>query len=241
MMADTPVDPDILQRLKTIIRRDLKLGPQARVDDDMPFFASEADLDSLDILLLVTSVEKEFGIRIPSAEVGRSVFESPLSLARYIQHRRAATGPASPASPAPAEASLLDRLPHREPFRFVTRVTRVESGQSAEGAWSVSGDEAFFAGHFPGRPIVPGVLITEALAQLAGLAAASQDARSTHGSLVYVDVRFEKPVIPPADILLSARLTREMGAIRQFDVAARAGEKIVARGTLALHLEQRPA
>ncbi len=70
-MAAPAVDPKILEHLKVILRRDLKLGPTARIADDMPFFGGDVDMDSLDILLLVTSLEKEFGIKVPNAAVGR--------------------------------------------------------------------------------------------------------------------------------------------------------------------------
>ncbi|HEV3367151.1 MAG TPA: 3-hydroxyacyl-ACP dehydratase FabZ [Acidimicrobiales bacterium] len=63
-----------------------------------------------------------------------------------------------------------DYLPHRHPFLFVTELSSVEPGQSASGSWQLTGDEAFFAGHFPGRPTLPGVLMVEALAQLGGVA-----------------------------------------------------------------------
>jgi 3-hydroxyacyl-[acyl-carrier-protein] dehydratase len=61
-------------------------------------------------------------------------------------------------------------LPHREPFLFVTAVEEVVAGERARATWALTGDEAFFAGHFPGRPTLPGVLMVEALAQVGALA-----------------------------------------------------------------------
>ncbi len=69
------------------------------------------------------------------------------------------------AFPAPAEV-----LPHRPPFLFVDRLIALEPGVSAVGTWSLTGDEWFFPGHFPGRPTLPGVLMCEAIAQVGALA-----------------------------------------------------------------------
>lgn len=67
--------------------------------------------------------------------------------------------------PSPSEV-----LPHRPPFLFVDRLTRVEPGKSASGVWELTGREDFFRGHFPDRPTLPGVLMVEAMAQLGGVA-----------------------------------------------------------------------
>jgi 3-hydroxyacyl-[acyl-carrier-protein] dehydratase len=223
---------DLRQRIKDILRRDLKLGPDARIDDDGPLFNSDADLDSLDMLLLVSSLEREFGIKIPSEAVGETVFRSVSTIAQYVAEHQTKGAVSAPASAM--AGNPLDRLPHGEPFRFVTRLVSWKADDTAEGIWSVTGEEAFFAGHFPGRPIVPGVLIAEALAQLSGLIA--PPAGATGGKLAHVDVRFEHPVTPPAQITLSSKLVRKVVSLQQFEVTASVGDKTVARGTLAIQI-----
>lgn len=233
-MTEASTKSDMQARIKEILRRDLKLGPDARIDDDMPLFNSDADLDSLDMLLLVSSIEREFGFRIPNEAVGAAVFQSVETLASYVhEHRGEAAAPVT--GPKPVIVNPLDRLPHAEPFRFVTKLNKLIAGDSVEAVWGVTGTEAFFAGHFPGRPIVPGVLIAEALAQVSGLIQTTEIA-PRQGMLAHIDVRFDEAVQPPASIVLRSRITRSVGALQQFEVVAEADGRTVAHGTLALHL-----
>jgi 3-hydroxyacyl-[acyl-carrier-protein] dehydratase len=230
-MGAPDVNPQILDHLKAIVRRDLKLGPAARIPDDMPFFGGDVDMDSLDILLLVTSLEKEFGIKVPNAAVGRQVFENIMSLARFVEEQKFAGG-----APPPPPIDYLSRLPHQPPFRFVTKVTDLRPGDSAEGIWSLAGNESFFSGHFPGRPLVPGVLLVEALAQISGLAGPNVAAAGAEeGKLAHVDVRFDEPIAPPAEVVLKSKLARVMGALQQFNVEASVKGVVAARGSLTLH------
>ncbi len=73
------------ERVKALLRRDLKLGDDAEVQNDTPLLGGDLDLDSLDVLLLVVSVEKEFGIKIPNEAVGQHAFENITTLARFIE------------------------------------------------------------------------------------------------------------------------------------------------------------
>ena len=208
--------------MKVLLRRDLKLGADIAIPDDMPFSGTEADFDSLDILLLLSSIEKEFKVRIPSEAVGKEVFRDVSTLAAYIEEQMKNDGPGP---------DYLQRLPHRDPFRFLSKVTHIKESESGEGVWEVKGDEPFLAGHFPGEPLVPGVLIAEAMAQLSGLIGPEG---SKQGKLVHVDVRFDRPVAPPAQIVLRSRILRGVGALQQFETSATVGNVAVARGMITL-------
>jgi 3-hydroxyacyl-[acyl-carrier-protein] dehydratase len=228
---NSSIDPGILQQVQAILRRDLKLAANEPLPEDMPFTGSEVDLDSLDMLLLLTSLERQFGIKIPSQAVGEQVFQSVGSLARYVQEHHVPV----PTAPAPSSPPVdwLAQLPHGPEFRFVSRVLEVRPGESARGVWELTGTESFFGGHFPGNPVVPGALIAEALAQMTGLAAPAGS--GAHGKLAHLDIRFEESVSPPVEIELTAKMLRVLGHLQMCDVTAQVGPRIVARGSITLH------
>lgn len=120
-------------------------------------------------------------------------------------------------------------LPHRYPFLLVDRVLECRKGESIRAIKNVTVNEPFFTGHFPHRPVMPGVMIIEALAQAAGiLAFITADVvpdESTQFYFVGIDeARFRKPVQPGDQLILTAKLERQMRGIWKFSTVAYVGE-----------------
>ena len=123
-------------------------------------------------------------------------------------------------------------LPHREPFIFVDAVLERTAGEAATCRKTFSANEPFFRGHFPGDPLVPGVILTEALAQTAGLAAGEED-RSFRLTAIK-GMKFLAAVRPEEEITLSARKIGSVGGLWQFEVQARVADQMVAEGMIVL-------
>jgi 3-hydroxyacyl-[acyl-carrier-protein] dehydratase len=119
----------------------------------------------------------------------------------------------------------------------MSEVVELSPGKFGAARWCLDGSEPFFAGHFPGRPIVPGVLISESLAQLAGLVVFAEEPDQAKGNpavLSHVDMRYTSTVAPPVTIELHASVTRSLDNIHLFSVQAMVGGQVVARGELSL-------
>jgi len=126
---------------------------------------------------------------------------------------------------------ILKQLPHRYPFLLVDRVLSIDKGKSIRALKNVTINEPFFEGHFPHRPVMPGVLMLEALAQAAALLAFdAMDAIPDEDSIYYFagmdGVRFKRPVEPGDQLILEAELLRMKAGIFKFKTRALVGEEL---------------
>jgi 3-hydroxyacyl-[acyl-carrier-protein] dehydratase len=133
----------------------------------------------------------------------------------------------------------LKSLPHRPPFVFVRQVAQLVAGEMAECTTHFEPNDPMFAGHFPGNPLVPGVILTEALAQTAGIAAASgypENARPLFLLSAIRSMKFPAAARPGEEIRLRAEKLAQVAELLQFSVRASVGEQVVAEGQLVLNV-----
>lgn len=124
-------------------------------------------------------------------------------------------------------------LPHRAPFLFVDSVEEAHAGESCTARKTFQADEPFFRGHFPGDPLVPGVILAEALAQTAGLAAGRPG--SSFRLSAIRGMKFPSAARPGDTIALLARKVAVVGLLWQWEVVAKVGERVVAEGVVVLN------
>jgi 3-hydroxyacyl-[acyl-carrier-protein] dehydratase len=132
---------------------------------------------------------------------------------------------------------IMQMIPHRYPFLLIDRVVDVVSGESAIGIKNVSINEFFFQGHFPQRPVMPGVLLIEAMAQTAAVLVVHSLGPGSEGKLVYFmsvdDARFRRPVFPGDGLRVHVARKHHRGNVWKFEGKANVGDKLVAEATFA--------
>lgn len=123
---------------------------------------------------------------------------------------------------------IMKMLPHRYPFLLVDRITDFQPGVSATGVKNVTINEPFFQGHFPGQPIMPGVLIIEAMAQVAGVMAFRS---GVEGKAVYFmsidNAKFRRPVVPGDQVMMDIKVLKQRGNVWRFSGTATVDGKLV--------------
>ncbi len=147
--------------------------------------------------------------------------------------------------PAMDVAAVLARLPHRYPMLLVDRVDELVRDERIVAVKAVSSNEPYFQGHFPGRPIMPGVLIVEALAQAAGVLAIESLDLSGTGKLVYFmaieEAKFRRPVEPGCLLRLEARFVQRRATVCRFEGRAMLGDEVAASARFTAMVADAPA
>ena len=137
---------------------------------------------------------------------------------------------------------IMKFLPHRYPFIMVDRIVELVPNERILGLKNVTINEPFFQGHFPGTPIMPGVLMIEAMAQVGGVLAFESGPPEEHGKVIYfmgIDkVRFRKPVVPGDQLILDVTMVKRRGATLKMSGRATVDGNLVAEAELMAMLEK---
>jgi 3-hydroxyacyl-[acyl-carrier-protein] dehydratase len=132
-------------------------------------------------------------------------------------------------------ARIMEMIPHRYPFLMIDRIVNVVPDVSAVSIKNVSINEPFFQGHFPGHPVMPGVLIVEAMAQSSGILVTKTMGAQAEGKMVYFmsveQARFRKPVTPGDSLLITVKKLQNRGPVWKFSGEAHVGETLMAEAT----------
>lgn len=124
---------------------------------------------------------------------------------------------------------IQDILPHRYPFLMVDRIVEIDPGKRAIGIKNVTINEPFFVGHFPGNPIMPGVLIVEAMAQVAGILAFKSGVQGDSVYFMSIEkAKFRKPVLPGDQLKLDITTIQTRGNVWRFSGSAIVDERVAA-------------
>jgi len=149
----------------------------------------------------------------------------------------AATTPPAAVADAVDVTRIMQMIPHRYPFLLIDRVIDIIAGESAVGIKNVSINEGYFQGHFPRDPVMPGVLIIEAMAQTAAVLVVYTLGAAFEGKLVYFmtidNARFRRPVFPGDRIHVHVTKERQRGMVWRFRGEAKVEDQVVAEATFA--------
>jgi 3-hydroxymyristoyl/3-hydroxydecanoyl-(acyl carrier protein) dehydratase len=133
--------------------------------------------------------------------------------------------------------TALRHLPHGPEFRFIDRVTSLDAGKSGAGEYVIRGDEPFLRGHFPGQPMFPGVLLVEAVAQLAGVVAQSDPLLTPLRGMKLTAMRGVKihgTAVPGETMMVEARITGRLGNLVQASGTVAANGRVLLQAELTL-------
>jgi beta-hydroxyacyl-ACP dehydratase FabZ len=131
---------------------------------------------------------------------------------------------------------IMRRLPHRYPFLLIDRIITIVPGESIVALKNVTMNEPFFQGHFPAQPVMPGVLIVEAMAQAGGVLASESRGAEPPGGIIYFmgmdHVRFRQPVVPGDQLILKAQVLKMRSKVAKMTGQALVDDKLVAEAEL---------